>query len=185
MAMRMLQAGGLPLLTDGVRRPDGSNVGGYFELEAVKGLDKPGDQAWLRDAHGRAVKVISWLLTWLPETYDYRVIYMYRDLDEVVASQNAMLLSRGEPGVPGVIDDPETMRRIYADHIDQVQRFLARRPCFTTLAVQHRDVLERPDAESRRIAAFLERPLDVVRMAAAVDPRQYRSRGGSPGQSAQ
>lgn len=178
MAMRMLQAGGLPLLTDGVRGPDGSNVGGYFELEAVKGLDKPGDQAWLRDARGQAVKVISWLLTWLPETYDYRVIYMYRDLDEVLASQNAMLLSRGEPGR---IEDPATMRKIYEDHLDQVQRFLARRPCFTTLTLHHRDVLVRPDAESRRVAEFLQRPLDVGRMAAAVDPRQYRSRGAKPG----
>jgi hypothetical protein len=178
----MLQAGGLPLLTDGVRGPDGSNVGGYFELEAVKGLDKPGDQAWLRDARGQAVKVISWLLTWLPETYDYRVIYMYRDLDEVVASQNAMLLSRGEPGR---IEDPATMRQIYADHIEQVQRFLARRPCFTTLTLQHRDVLDRPDAESRRVAEFLQRPLDVGRMAAAVDPRQYRSRAAKPGPAAE
>src|ERR1700704_756589 len=97
MAMKMLQAGGLPLLTDDARPADDSNPDGYFEFELVKQLDKSGDLAWLRNARGKGVKVISWLVTWLPESYDYRVIFMQRDLEEVVASQNAMLLQRGEP----------------------------------------------------------------------------------------
>src|SRR5213593_4363024 len=97
MAMKMLEAGGMPILADGIRTPDISNPKGYYEFEPVKGLDKGGDVAWLAEARGKAVKIISFLLTWLPEHYDYRVIFMQRDLREVLASQNAMLAHRGEP----------------------------------------------------------------------------------------
>jgi hypothetical protein len=173
MAMKMLQAGGLPLLTDGARASDISNPEGYFEFEPVKQLDKTGDLAWLPRARGQGVKVISWLVTWLPESYDYRVIFMQRDLDEVIASQNAMLLQRGEPKG---IDDPDSMRQIYGRHLDQVHRFLEDRSCFTTSTVNYADVVEQPLVEAKRLAEFLHRRLDVGRMAAAVDPRLYRNR---------
>jgi hypothetical protein len=173
MAMKMLQAGGLPLLTDGTRPSDDSNPEGYFEFELVKELDKHGDLGWLRHARGKGVKVISWLVTWLPEIYDYRVIFMQRDVDEIIASQGAMLLRRGEPER---IEDAASMRKIYADHLEQVHRFLAHRRCFTTLTVNYRAVVERPSVEAARLAEFLQRPLDVHRMTAAVDPRLYRNR---------
>lgn len=173
MAMKMLQAGGLPLLTDGARPSDASNPEGYFEFEPVRQLDKNGDLTWLRRARGKGVKVISWLVTWLPEIYDYRVIFMQRDLDEVMASQNAMLLHRGEPEG---IEDPGSMRQIYGRHLEQVHRFLEHRRCFTTLTVNYAEVVERPSVEAKRLAEFLHRALDVERMAAAVDGRLYRNR---------
>ena len=175
MAMKMLQAGGLPLLTDGARASDASNPGGYFEFEPVKQLDKNGDLAWLRGARGKGVKVISWLVTWLPEIYDYRVIFMQRHLDEVIASQNAMLRHRGESQT---IEDAASMRQIYVRHLQQVHRFLEHRRCFTVLAINYADVVERPSIEAKRLADFLQRPLDIERMAAAVDPRLYRNRSG-------
>jgi hypothetical protein len=175
MTMKMLQAGGLPLVTDSARSSDISNPGGYFEFEAVKQLDKDGDRAWLRGARGKGVKVISWLVTWLPEVYDYRVIFMQRDLDEVIASQNAMLRQRGESPV---IEDAAGMREIYTDHLQQVYRFLEQRRCFTVLAIAYSDVVERPSVAAKRLADFLQRPLDTERMAAAVDPRLYRNRSG-------
>ena len=175
MAMEMLQAGGLPLATDGARPADLGNPGGYFEFEPVKQLDKNGDLGWLRNARGKGVKVISWLVTWLPESYDYRVIFMQRDLDEVIASQNAMLLQRGEPRG---IEDPDSMRQIYARHLDQVRRFLEERGCFTTLTVNYAEVVERPSVEAKRLAEFLHQRLDIGRMAAAVDPRLYHNRSG-------
>lgn len=173
MAMKMLEAGGLPLLTDGARPADDSNPDGYFEFEPVKQLDKGGDLAWLGRARGKGVKVISWLVTWLPENYDYRVIFMQRNLDEVIASQNAMLLQRGEPRG---IEDPDSMRQIYGRHLDQVRRFLEDRSCFSTFTLDYAEVVERPSVEAKRLAEFLHRGLDVERMAAAVDPRLYRNR---------
>ena len=174
MAMKMLHAGGLEVVTDGLRQPDDSNPKGYFELEAVKDLDKKGDTAWLAGARGKGVKIISFLLTWLPEHYDYRVVFMQRDLDEVLASQNTMLVARGE--TPGTPDDDQRMRQHYERHLGKVHRFLSGRRCFSVLRVDYRSALERPHQEAERMAAFVGGGLDTARMAEVGDPSLYRNR---------
>ena len=174
MAMRMLQAGGVPILADDRRVADEGNPHGYFEFEPVKQLDKSnGDMSWLPKARGSAVKIISFLLTWLPETSDYRIVFMERNLDEVVASQKKLLALRGE-GVPS--DERELTKEMFRAHLDQVKRLLAVRRCFKTLSVKYRDVIDQPSLEARRIAQFIGVPLDVDRMAAAIDPALYRNR---------
>jgi hypothetical protein len=172
MGMKMLEAGGMAVLTDGIRTADVSNPRGYYELEAVKGLDKNGDHAWLREARGKAVKIISFLLTWLPEEYNYNVIFMQRDLNEVLASQKEMLVQRGEP-TDGTDD---RLRQTYVKHLEQVMRFVSNRACFNLLTVGYRDVLTRPEDEARRLNAFLGGGLDVARMSAVADPSLYRNR---------
>jgi Sulfotransferase family len=173
MAMKMLAAGGVPIVTDGLRVADESNPRGYFEFEPVKVLDKNGDTAWLADARGKAVKIISFLLTFLPEAYDYRVIFMTRDLDEVLASQNKMLIARGEPADPA---GDGHMRQVYAQHLQKVERFLRNRRCFTTLTLRYTSVIEDPAAEASRINAFLGGKLNVEQMAAVADRELYRNR---------
>ena len=173
MAMKMLDAGGLPTLRDGLRAPDESNPKGYYEFEPVKRLDKNGHTAWLVDARGKAVKIISFLLTFLPETFDYQVVFMERNLDEVLASQNKMLVARGER--PDTANDRK-MRQVYEQHLEKVDRFLQHRRCFTTLTVRYRDAIENPAAEARRINKFLGRRLNVERMAAVADRDLYRNR---------
>jgi hypothetical protein len=175
MAMRMLEAGGMAVVTDGLRAADASNPNGYYELERVKELDKGGDAAWLADARGKAVKIISFLFTYLPESYDYQVIFMRRDLDEIVASQNAMLDARGE--ARGAED--ARLKALYEDHLAQVQRFLARRDCFSTLMLDYPAVLAEPPAAAARMVTFLDRPLDPQRMAAVADRGLYRTRRSS------
>ena len=103
---------------------------------------------------------------------------MQRDLDDVIALQPAMLIRRDQPGHG---DDQAAMRQIYADHVDQVGRFLQRRRCFAALSVNYRDVLDRPAGEAQRIADFVQRTLDVAGMAAAVNPALHRSGGGKTG----
>ena len=174
MAMKMLHAGGLDVMTDGLRAADESNPKGYFELEAVKELDKNGDTAWLKDARGKAVKIISFLLTWLPEEHDYRVIFMQRDLHEVLASQNKMLVQRAE--TPGTAAEDERMRQHYEAHLTKVHRFLSGRSCFSVLRVDYRNALERPRDEAQRINEFIGGGLDVNRMAEVGDPALYRNR---------
>jgi Sulfotransferase family len=175
MTMRMLEAGGVPILTDGVRTADDSNPKGYYEFEPVKGLDKTGDHAWLAGARGKAVKVISFLLTYLPESYDYQVIFMHRDLDEIVASQNKMLDARGE--ARGAED--ARLKALYVEHLGQVERFLARRACFSTLTVEYTDVLADPAAQAARVNAFVGGRLDVEAMASIADRALYRNRRAS------
>jgi len=174
LAMRMLDVGGLPVMTDGLRHADVSNPNGYYELERVKTLEGQGDTRWLTDARGKAVKIISFLLTWLPETYDYRVVFMERRLDEVMASQDAMLRHRGEAGA---IDAARDARALYEEHLRQVDRFLSRRSCFSVLRLHYGDVVTRPADAAARLAEFVHIPLDVARMAAVADPALYHNRG--------
>jgi len=173
MAMKMLDAGGVPTLTDGVRTADESNPKGYFELERVKELDKTEDYSWLRGARGKAVKIISFLLTYVPDTFDYQVIFMDRDIDEVLQSQNKMLAARGESG--GAASDAE-MRQMYEQHLKKIDRFLRNRKCFSTLHVNYKSAIDNPAAEARRINEFLGGRLDVARMEAVADRGLYRNR---------
>ena len=173
MAMKMLDAGGMPILTDGVRGPDESNPRGYYELETVKELHTQRETAWLDGARGRAVKIVSFLLTWLPETHDYQVIFMQRDLREVIASETTMLLKRGQDIQ---VSSEEQTRMVYKQHLDKVEKFLANRRCFTTLLVNYRDALERPEEAARRMRGFVGRSLDIEQMARVADPALYRNR---------
>ena len=84
MMMKMLEAGGVPVWLDGVRTPDDQNPKGYYELERVKQLDKGLDKSWVRAGRGRAVKVISSLLEHLPPDNNYHVVFMNRDIQEVL-----------------------------------------------------------------------------------------------------
>src|ERR1043165_1737839 len=95
MMMKMLEAGGMSLLVDNLRTADDDNPAGYYEFEPVKKLSQ-GDFDWLEEAQGKAVKVIAALLADLPSAYTYQIIFMRRDMFEILASQNKMLLNRGE-----------------------------------------------------------------------------------------
>ena len=171
MAMKMLDAGGMPLVTDGVRTADISNPNGYYEFEPVKDLEH-GQAGWLADARGKAVKIVSPLLTYLPESFDYQVIFMRRPLAEIIDSQHAMLDARGSERGSG---DARTAE-LYAAHLAQVERFLRRRRCFSTVMIEYPQVLADPRAQAEKIQAFLGLPLDAARMAAVADPSLHRNR---------
>lgn len=173
MMMNMLGAAGLALASDGRRTADEDNPRGYFELERVKDLDKSADKSWVRQHRGQVVKVISFLLKDLPDDCLYRVIFMRRDLQEVVASQNKMLVRRGEGGDGS---DDARMLQLYGTHLRKVDLLLAERPNFRVLDVQHRQVVECPREAAAAVARFLGQRLDVERMAQAVDRGLYRNR---------
>jgi hypothetical protein len=172
MAMKMLDAGGVAIVTDGIRTADEQNPKGYYEFEPVKELDKDGDLSWLPGARGKAVKIISFLLTYLPDTFDYKVVFMNRDIDEVLASQNKMIAARGEADAT----EDAKMRKAYRQHLEKVDRFLRTRACFATLRVSYKDVINNPAGEARRMNAFLGGKLNVERMATVADRELYRNR---------
>jgi Sulfotransferase domain len=175
MAMKMLAAGGMPILTDGIRQADESNPRGYYELEAVKELHTQQDTAWLVDAKGKAVKVVSFLLTWLPEGYNYRVVFMQRELREVIASETTMLHKRGQQA-PTTTE--EQTIAVYQQHLQKVERFLSSRDCFSIMKMNYRDALDRPDDAARKLRDFVGRSLNVEEMARVADPTLYRNRVG-------
>ena len=171
MMMRMLEAGGLELLSDFVRAADEDNPKGYYEYERVKQIED--DKAWLEDARGKAVKMITALLKHLPPAYRYEVVFMRRDLGEVLASQRRMLVRRGEP--TETVPD-ERMAELFKRHLDEVEAWVAGQPNMTVLYVEYRDVLEDAAGQARRVSEFLSCALDVGAMASIVDRSLYRQR---------
>ena len=173
MMMKMLEAGGVPVWLDGIRAADDQNPRGYYELERVKELDKGLDKTWVREGRGRAMKVISSLLKHLPTTNNYRVVFIQRDLSEVLASQTKMLVQRDEDG--GTADD-EMMRKYYETHLRRVKWFLSHEPAFTALDVNYAEILTDAGPVVERVNAFVGGGLDIGAMTGVVDEQLYRNR---------
>ena len=175
LMMQMLQAGGMQLLTDGQRAPDEHNPRGYFELEGVK--HSRTDLSWLEKAGGKAVKVVHLLLLCLPTDRNYRVIFMMRDLEEVIVSQRVMLVQQGRAAA--TLAD-KTLAGVFDKQLAGVRQWLAERPNFQVLYINHRDVIAHPAVAAAQINLFLGGALLVASMAAAVNPALYRQRKSQP-----
>jgi len=173
MMMKMLKSGGVSTVSDNLRKADADNPKGYFELEAVKNLGKTEDFAWLEKARGKAIKVVSQLLRELPGKYYYRVVFMERDLREVIASQNKMLDHRGEDLNE---QDGDEMMELFESHLRRVRIWLRHQPNFDVLYVRYPDVLNNPAKEAERIQQFLGVRMNLTEMARPVDPALYRNR---------
>lgn len=171
MAMKLLEAGGIAPLTDHVRTPDSDNPGGYYEFERAKKL-REGDVAWLPQAEGKAVKVIAALLTYLPPGYEYRVLFMHRNIKEVLASQAKMLDNRGEQSK---VDDA-TMADLFQKHLHQVRAWMNSHPDLRYLDIDYNAMLPDPAPYVRQINQFLGGHLDETAMMAVVDASLYRQR---------
>lgn len=173
MMMKMLEAGGLEIMTDNIRKADADNPKGYYELEAVKQLDKSDDRAWLANARGKVVKVISQLLRELPANCTYKVIFMRRNMEEILASQKQMLIRRGEP--TDRISDDE-LAKLFEKHLIQIEAWLKQQPNFDVLYVHYNDILKNPTEYTPRINGFLGDSLDVDKMNGVIDKSLYRQR---------
>lgn len=172
LMMQMLQAGGLPVMTDAIRQPDGSNPNGYWELEKVKKLRQ--DDAWLAGAEGKVVKVISMLLYELPSVHHYKVIFMQRHIDEVLASQRRMLerMNRVEDTNP----DDTAMRTHFLEHLATLKTWLKDQQHLDVLPIRHKRLFEQPEATCADIVSFIDKPLNQEAMCAAIDPSLYREK---------
>ena len=171
MMMKMLEAGGLPVLTDHIRTADEDNPKGYYEFERVKQIEE--DKTWLPEARGKVVKMIAALLKHLPPGYEYKMVFMRRDIEEVLASQRQMLIRRGEPS--DAVPD-ERMAALFGKHVERIEAWLAEQPNMDVLYVNYGDTLANPLDQALRINQFLGGDLDVESMVGAVDPRLYRQR---------
>lgn len=176
MMMKMLAAGGLDLVTDELRRADDDNPNGYFEFEPVRKMSD-GDTGWLNGAQGRVVKVISALLEHLPDQYKYKIIFMERALEEVLVSQKKMLMHRKEETKVG----DEAMQAQFREHLQAVKYWLARQPNLEVLYVDYNKMLAAPKQDCRRVADFINLPVDVEKMIAIPDAGLYRNRARGSG----
>jgi len=173
MLMKMLDAGGMEIMTDRERVADIDNPKGYFEYERVKNLEKESDKSYVRAGRGKVLKVISFLIKDLPDDNDYRVIFMRRDLDEVLASQNKMIQRLGTTDSTAA---EEAMKEAYRNDIVRTRLLCKNRPNFELIEIHYKNTIEDPAATARSVNAFLGGHLDEAAMREAVDGSLYRNR---------
>jgi hypothetical protein len=171
MMMKMLAQGGVPIVMDGQREADEDNPNGYFEIELSKKL-KDGEISWVYEAQGKAVKVISYLLEYLPGDLTYDIIFMEREIHEVLASQKKMLARRGE--VSSISD--EEMEAQFRDHLKAVKYWSARQPNMRLLFLKYNEVIATPDVIAKQITEFIGQPLDIAAMSNVPSASLYRNR---------
>ncbi len=169
LMMQMLDHGGIEAVSDGIRSPDVDNPRGYYEFEIVKKIKE--DASWLRETRGKVFKMVSQLLYDLPATETYRIVFMRRDFDEMLASQEKMLSRLGRPIAPR-----EEIKRAFRAHLEKLHAWLPKQANMSVLTVDHHDLVSNPKAEVARVNAFFGGRLDEEKMAAAVDPSLYRNR---------
>jgi len=175
MMMKILEAGGMTILFDGLREADEDNPKGYYELEAVKALTEERDPEWLANAEGKVVKVISFLLQYLPTTHRYKVIFMRREIDEILASQAKMLERRHETST----DSDEKVGDAYQEHLKRVKVWLSNQANMEVLSIEYRALLEKPQDVIPSLINFLGvtfTPDQIVAMQQVPDKSLYRNR---------
>jgi len=171
LMMQMLDAGGLEPLTDNIREADVDNPRGYYEFEAVKQVAN--EATWVAHARGKVVKMVYRLLYDLPAAFRYRVVFMRRNLNEVIASQDEMLQRRGK-------NDSrlthEQLIQAYRRELGHVEGWLAGQPNFSVLYVDHAEALHEPRRLAEKLNEFLGGNLNVEQMARVPDPSLHRQR---------
>ncbi len=172
LMMNMLEAGGMKILCDNLRMADQDNPVGYFEYERVKDLIK-GDHAWLTVASGRVVKVISTLLPNLPTNHRYRIVFMRRDMAEVLASQKKMLINRGED--PEKTSDAQ-MALIFEKNLRQVDEWIQTHSSVSRIDISYNQLLRDPEPLVEQVNQFLGGNLETGKMLNVINPDLYRQR---------
>lgn len=173
MMMQMIDAGGIPALTDEIRKADEDNPKGYYEFEPVKRTKK--DASWLKQAPGKVVKMVHVLLLDMPAGYEYRVIFMRRALEEVIRSQDVMLQRQGKDS--GDLTKEQLVRAFEAQ-IDKVEKYVAEHPNFRMLQVNYNQMIGEPAPLVAQVNDFLGGDLNTEAMMVVVDPSLYRQRHG-------
>jgi hypothetical protein len=174
LMMQMLDRGGIEVVTDRIRVSDTDNPHGYYEYEPVKKTRD--DPSWVPAARGKAVKMVSALLYNLPGTERYRILFMERDMDEVLTSQEKMLQRLGRPSAPS-----EQLRASFRIHLDRLMKWLPQQRNMQVLTVNYNRLLNESVSEVEVISKFLDGLPATDKMLSAIDPGLYRNRKSTGG----
>lgn len=172
MMMQMLDAGGFPILSDNIRTPDDNNPKGYLEYQKVKSLHK--DNSWIDEANGKAVKIIVQQLLFLPDSHEYKIIFMERDMDEVMMSQQKML---GKPVSKDAI--PLPLYTAMQQQREKTEAWIKGQPNIKMLKINYKDVLENAEEVAETVNDFLGSELNVDAMQEVVDVNLHRNKVGN------
>ncbi len=171
MMMKILEAGGLEIVTDNIRKANEDNPHGYYEYEKVKTIKE--DTSWLKETRGKAVKMISQLLFDLPPNERYKVIFMQRDMNEILASQKKMLERMGN-NKDDVSD--EKMGEFFNKHLSKIMEWIECRKYIDIIYINYSDVLKSPDEQIKTLNLFLNNKLKVEGAVKVIDQSLYRNR---------
>lgn len=171
MMMRMLDKGGLPVITDEIRQADIDNPLGYYEFEKVKTLRD--DKSWLPDCRGKVFKMVSMLLYHLPDNEQYRIVFMRREMKEILASERKMLERLNKPFDP---DREAEVEMLFEKHLKDIQPWLAKRDHFQVSYIFYNNLLKKPDEELTKIVDLLGDEISIDAMKEVIDPNLYRQR---------
>lgn len=171
MMMRMLEAGGIEILFDNRRKADEDNPKGYYEFEKVKTIKK--DSSWLASAESKAFKMVSMLLYDLPSNWEYRIVFMKRNIDEILASQKRMLERSGRNN--SNVSDKE-MSILFNKHLAEVEKWLGKQNNINTLYISYNDTILKPLEAIQKLNRFLGNELYIDKMAKIVNKSLYRQR---------
>ncbi|MDY6853888.1 MAG: sulfotransferase domain-containing protein [Thermodesulfobacteriota bacterium] len=171
MMMQMLEAGGMSIVTDNIRKADEDNPRGYLEFEKVKKINE--DASWLEDCRGKGFKMVSELLYHLPQNEQYKIIFMTREMKEMLASQRVML-KRLEREGSAVNDDD--MSKIFRKHILKVKEWLERQPNMDVIYMNYNDLVKKPLENAEAVSHFLNDKLNSEKMASVIDNSLYRQK---------
>lgn len=170
MMMRMLEAGGIPALTDELRTPDDDNPNGYYEFEDVKSIEDY--STWIDLAPGHSVKMVYSLLKHLPADREYRVLFMRRNVDEILQSQKKMLERNGI-----TTDIPDaTMKALFERELRQFYSWIPTQSHLKLVNISYNDLLSNPEGTIDQINRHFDETLDTEAMVQLVDPGLYRNR---------
>ena len=170
LMMQMLDNGGMEVVMDNIRVADHDNPKGYYEFEKVKKIKE--DASWLKDTRGKAFKMVSMLLYDLPMEEKYKIIFMKRNMKEVLRSQRKMLERLKKESGP----DDDAMGELLKVHLNKTYHWLKQQPKIDVLYISYNDLISDPLREIRIVNHFLDGNLDVEKMAGVIDKTLYRNR---------
>ena len=164
LMMQMLQAGGISIIYDNKRPADEHNPYGYYELEKVKRLEQ--DNSWIEKCTGKALKILYHLLKYLPETTHYKIIFMQRNLKDVVISQDKMLESYSK----AVLSDNAKVMTLFEEERKQIISWIENKSNMDVLYIEFSDVLADQKKVVLQLSDFLGSNLELQSMQAVINP---------------
>lgn len=169
MMMQMMEKAGIEVLTDGIRVPDENNPKGYYEHEGAKSLAR--NKAWLNDAQGKVVKVIAQQLKHLPAKFNYNVVFMLRDIDEIIASQNAMLNSQGKKSAY-----PLALVHGFKTCLQNVAQWAAKNHNVSITYISHSTTIKEPKVTASLVKGITQSNCSLDELNSIVDRNLHRQK---------
>ena len=174
MMMQILKNGGISLLVDDIRQADSNNKKGYFEYEKVKSIKR--DKTWFKEAEDKAIKIVSIHLTELPDEFNYKIIFMERDMHEIISSQNKMIKNLGNTAAT-FQNNSKILSQIFTKQIENIKSSISSKNNIEIIYINYNETIKSPENNCIKIKNFLnDENIDLSKMIDSIDNNLYREK---------